>query len=71
MNDFRTRMKEELDALSEKIAKLFAFLGSDVYRRLGERDRELLNLQLQHMLAYRFVLSERLAIYNNRMGDAE
>ena len=53
MNDFRTRMKEELDALSEKIAKLFAFLGSDVYRRLGERDREVLNLPLQQMLALR------------------
>ncbi len=64
-------MKEELDALAEKIAKVFAFLGSDAYQRLGERDRKLLNHQLRHMLSYRYVLAERLALYNNRMGDSE
>ncbi|MBP8197366.1 MAG: hypothetical protein KAX64_02280 [Chromatiaceae bacterium] len=63
-------MKEELDALSEKIAKLFAFLASDMYRSLADRDRELLNQQARHMLDYQYVLAERIIRYKTSQGGA-
>ena len=71
MTDFKYLIKDELDALSEKIAKQNDFIASDTYRRIDQRDRKLLTRQLRHMLAYRYVLAERFVLYKARMGEPE
>ncbi len=72
MTDWKYRLQEEFDALHEKIAILVAFLANSLLSRsLADRDRELLNQQLRHMLDYQYVLSERIIRCKTSQGDSE
>ncbi len=57
---YKDRLLEEHTALADKIAKLTAFLALPGFKDLPEVDRTLLRAQLAHMLAYAYVLEERL-----------
>lgn len=45
--------------LSDRIAKLAAFTGTNMFIELRD-ERELLNAQLQHMINYRRILDQRI-----------
>ncbi len=61
MNDFRARLFEEFDQLSNRITRLKEFIVSDKYDSLPEIERKDLKEQLQHMQAYWKVLSRRVS----------
>jgi len=52
-------VKEQAD-LNEKINKLNAFIGGDIFNGLPEEDRALLEEQSRWMSAYSGVLRERI-----------
>ena len=54
------RLKAEKDELSDKLEKLSAFIGGDVFNGLSEINRSLLVDQKAHMTAYLSVLVARL-----------
>lgn len=54
------RVVVESAELKEKIIKLEAFLGTDVYQGLSEDERDALKVQLQNMAAYRDILEYRI-----------
>ena len=70
MTDWQQRLLDEADELAKKISALVAFISSGVYLSLSERERQLLSAQLKYMFDYQYVLSERIAFYKNRIGDA-
>lgn len=61
MSDFRGRLFEEYNQLSQRIDKLKEFIVSDEYEALSEVDRFDLKEQLRHMEKYFYVLSRRVS----------
>jgi hypothetical protein len=59
MSDFRARLFEEFNQLSQRIQKLRDFIISDKFDDLAEIDRKDLKEQLKHMQGYYDVLSRR------------
>lgn len=55
------RMIEENDQLTERLDKLGAFLGGEVFKALPDIDQELLRAQLAAMFTYGTVLAARIA----------
>lgn len=53
------RVLIERAELSNRIAKLADFTGTELFMKLGD-ERELLNTQLQHMMNYRHILDQRI-----------
>lgn len=53
------RMAEEYNALNDKIIKLKAFIGSQVFAGLSQEEQEDLCEQLLHMCRYENVLIRR------------
>jgi len=60
--NYQTRVIEEKKALDEKITKLAYFIGCDVFDKLGETQKELLQNQLSLMTGYSEVLGKRIAL---------
>lgn len=58
--DYRDRVIMEKQELEIKRDKLRAFIGSDGYRRLNEKEQSRLNRQLDAMAFYSSVLIERI-----------
>jgi hypothetical protein len=64
MESHQQRVVDEESALSEKIVKLSSFISSNtIFKTLPEREQSLLRRQLQHMLGYSAVLSERISAF--------
>jgi len=59
---FGDRLMAEQSELREKLDKLASFIGSPTYINLPAVDRDLLNNQSGHMLAYLGVLEHRLSL---------
>ena len=59
MEDYKTRMIEELNELIERIKKLYAFLGSKEFESLVEDEQQDLREQYIHMREYDVVLRRR------------
>ena len=59
MEDYKTRMIEELNELIERIKKLYAFLGSKEFESLVEDEQQDLREQYIHMREYEVVLRRR------------
>lgn len=53
------RVVAELEQLSDRIEKLEAFLHTDIYAGLPERERSLLKMQADAMVVYQGILSTR------------
>lgn len=61
MNDFRGRLFEEYDQLTQRIEKLKTFIISEKYDALPEVERVDIKNQLVHMEQYHNVLSRRVS----------
>lgn len=60
-NAYLDRMKEECSQLSERIAKLSAFImQSSVFNGFGEEKKELMEGQLHAMKLYEYFLDGRI-----------
>ena len=59
MEDYKTRMVDELNELVERIKKLFAFIGSKDFESLVEDEQQDLREQYIHMREYEVVLKRR------------
>jgi hypothetical protein len=55
------RVVAEERELSEKLDRLVAFIGGDVFRSLDDHDQELLQRQADAMRAYADILGQRIA----------
>jgi hypothetical protein len=62
IESFKLRMKAELSALRENIAKLNTFIQSPSYKHASIPTRELLKSQLLAMLTYAAILESRLLL---------
>ena len=60
MSDYKTRLEEELFALSDKIQKLTQFTYDITYNSLGHIEQVLLDKQLEIMYDYAKILNDRL-----------
>lgn len=61
MNEFMDRLSNERAELHEKVKKLKAFIGTDVYEKtLSGKHKMLLQKQMETMLSYQDVLDERI-----------
>ena len=60
MSDYKTRLEEELFALSNKIQKLTQFTYDFTYNSLGHAEQVLLDNQLEIMYKYAEILNDRL-----------
>lgn len=60
---FIGRLTVEQFELREKLDKLVAFFDTDVFKGLGEVDRELLKTQSDAMLAYLAIVDHRVNLY--------
>lgn len=61
MSDFKSRLVEELNQLSEREEKLVQFIAhSPIYEALDGGDKELLAMQLETMGRYVAILKRRL-----------
>ncbi len=58
-NTFKDRIRQELNELQGKIDKLSAFMTTDKYNSLGQRERNLQRSQLETMRTYRDILQNR------------
>lgn len=61
MSDFRGRLFEEYDQLTQRIEKLKTFIISEKYDALPDIDRADLKKQLVHMEQYHNVLYRRVS----------
>ena len=61
MSDFRGRLFDEYDQLTQRIEKLKTFIISEKYDALPDIDRADLKKQLVHMEQYHNVLSRRVS----------
>ena len=59
MEDYKTRMINELNELVERIKKLFAFIGSKEFESLVDDEQQDLREQYIHMREYEVVLRRR------------
>ena len=57
---FITRMEQESQELFEKLTKLQVFSQTEVFKRLSELNRDLLNMQYCSMYTYHVTLSIRI-----------
>lgn len=64
--DFMFRLQNERDELAERCQKLEAFLSTDKFNHLDDKNRELLREQLYVMGKYLSVLNARLDIANSK-----
>lgn len=64
MQKFVERMVTEKKELDERLGKLEAFLVTDTYNNLSQREKKLLKDQAETMANYSRILGERIAIYN-------
>lgn len=64
MEAFQTRVIEEKAELDEKIEKLQAFFGTDIYPTLDTAEQ--MRLQMQHhlMTGYSLVLQQRIEAFS-------
>ncbi|NBM04401.1 crAss001_48 related protein [Proteus sp. G2671] len=60
MQSHQQRVVDEKQELDDKITKLMAFIGGDIFKSLEHRDQELLGQQLGHMRSYSETLSLRI-----------
>ncbi len=60
MSDFKTRLKNEYEELSDRAQKLGAFIGTTEFEGLDIGDQVLLLIQEQQMLAYKSTLHRRM-----------
>lgn len=58
--DFKQRLEVEQKELQEKIDKLGAFIGTEVYEGLANADKRILVLQKKAMETYNNILKIRL-----------
>ena len=68
MEDYKTRMINELNELVERIKKLFAFIGSKEFESLVDDEQQDLREQYTHMREYEVVLRrrcKRAGLFNN------
>ena len=63
MQPHQQRVIDEKDQLGEKLEKLLAFLSTDIYKSLPQREQELLYFQSQVMEDYYEVLQERIELF--------
>ena len=63
-----TRMHAEALDLSGKIERAMTFLSTETYKGLPKIEKALFNKQINHMMAYRAVLLERLELVRERNG---
>ena len=61
MHDFKTRLINELNLLTEKVTKLTAFIEDDKFSNLNEKQQSLLEVQLSLMIGYSNILELRLS----------
>ena len=59
MEDYKTRMINELNELVERIKKLFDFIGSKEFESLVDDEQQDLREQYIHMREYEVVLRRR------------
>lgn len=59
MEDYKTKMVDELNELVERIKELFAFFGSKGFENLVEDEQQDLREQYIHMREYEVVLRRR------------
>lgn len=57
---WQTRLREELRELGDRTAKLQAFNGSAVFKKMSNEQQILLVLQLRTMLTYLNILALRM-----------
>lgn len=60
MQPHQQRVVDEKNELGERLTKLLAFIGTDLYKSLPEEDKELLFFQSQIMEDYFEVLEQRI-----------
>ena len=63
MEDFVKRMIAEKEELKERVDLLNKFMDTDIYKKLSDYERELLNNQLAAMEEYLRILSCRIGLY--------
>lgn len=63
MEPYRQRVVTEKKELDEKLAKLKAFFGTDIFGGLGDAEIDRLQRQADHMSAYSDVLGERISAF--------
>lgn len=61
MEPHQQRVVAEKNDLDSKREKLTAFIGGDIYRKLGDVEQSRLNRQLEAMTLYSNILGERIA----------
>jgi hypothetical protein len=62
MSDFKTRLLEERNQLSDRVEKLDGFLNSENSSKIDKKQKTLLGIQLPAMQAYLAVLDERISL---------
>lgn len=60
MNDFKERLRVELEELQEKAGKLSAFIVSDAFMAVDPIQKSLLEVQYQSMMTYATCLQQRI-----------
>ena len=63
MQPHEQRVVDEKNELGEKLEKLVAFLQTDFYKTLTEKEQELLYFQSQAMEDYYEVLQQRIELF--------
>lgn len=61
MKDHEIRVVNEKNELDDKISKLSSFTSTEFFSSLPEKSRLQLNLQLNAMQLYSFILGERIS----------
>lgn len=60
---FKDRVVAEKMELDDKIRKLTAFVGGEIFASLPDAERSRMSIQLQHMNGYSEILSQRIAAF--------
>lgn len=60
MSDFKTRLRDEILQMRDRVEKLNAFIGTPAFYGLSSVERNRLNEQSFHMASYLDVLEERV-----------
>ena len=63
MQPHQQRVVDEKEQLGERLEKLIAFLTTDLYKALPEREQELLYFQSRVMEDYYEVLQQRVELF--------
>jgi hypothetical protein len=63
MHDFQQRVVDEKTELDDKIGKLTAFVGGNIFVSLPDDERYRLSIQLQHMNGYSEILGQRIGAF--------